>query len=296
MKIRLILNFFLFSIIPIVLIGQDPVKTTNNIVNEDFSYFLADVSYVNDYVFMGRRDSIAAPYLFPSLGYYNKSGFFADASLSFLTGSQASGVDLILFSTGYIFNSNNFSGGISGTAYFFNAESNNVMSSVTGSLTGIVGYDFGLLETTLSLSSYFNDSSSTDFITGLMINRIFYTKNKNLMINPSISLYAGTQYFYQQYYNSSRLGNRKGKGMANTGSGTVDSNMINIEQVQKFNVLNMEIEIPLHYNYKHFIFSFYPMMAFPQSSATIINEDTIVTEDLKPVFYWSAGISYWFKS
>ena len=296
MKIRLILSFFLFSTVPLVLLGQDPVKTTNDIVNEDFSYFLANVSYISDNVFMGRRDSIAAPYLFPSIGYYNKSGFFADASLSFLTGSEANRVDLILVSAGYNFNSNNFSGGISGTAYFFNDESYNVMSSVFGDLTGIISYDFEVMEATFSLSSYFNDDSSTDFITGLMFDRTFYAINKNLMIIPSISLYAGTQYFYEQYYRSSRFGNRKGKSMGNSGSETEESNMINIDEVQEFKVLNIELAIPLHYNYRHFIFSFYPMMAFPQSSATIINEDTIVEEDLKPVFYWSAGISYWFKS
>jgi len=296
MKIRLILNFFLFSIIPLVIIGQDPVKTTNDIVNEDFSYFLANVSYINDNVFMGRRDSIAAPYLFPSLGYYNKSGFFADASLSFLTGSEANRVDLFLLSTGYNFNLNKFSGGISGTAYFFNEESFNVMSSVLGDLTGIVGYDFEVMEASFSLTGYFNDGSSTDIITGLMLDRTFYAINKNLMINPSISMYAGTQHFYQQYYSSSRLGNRKGNGMGNSGSESAEPNMINIDEVEKFKVLNIELAIPLHYNYRHFFFSFYPMMAFPQSSATIISEDTIVEEDLKPVFYWSAGISYWFKS
>ncbi|MGB5205475.1 MAG: hypothetical protein WBN63_14900 [Eudoraea sp.] len=296
MKIRLILIFFLFSIIPLVLIGQDPVKTTNDIVNEDFSYFLANVSYINDNVFMGRRDSIAAPYLFPSIGYYNKSGFFADASLSFLTGPEANRVDLFLLSTGYNFNLNKFSGGISGTAYFFNEESFNVMSSVLGDLTGIVSYDFEVMESSFSLTSYFNDGSSTDIITGLMLDRTFYAINKNLMINPSISLYAGTQHFYQQYYSSSRLGNRKGNGMGNSGSESAEPNMINIDEVEKFKVLNIELAIPLHYNYRHFFFSFYPMMAFPQSSATIINEDTIVEEDLKPVFYWSAGISYWFKS
>ncbi|NNL00663.1 MAG: hypothetical protein HKP39_00165 [Eudoraea sp.] len=274
--------------------AQEPIKSNIYKVDEDFSYFLGDVSYINDYVFMGRRDSIAAPYLFPSIGYYNKSGFFADASLSFLTGSEASRVDLALISTGYNYVSEKFSVGISGTAYFFNEESNNVMSAVVGDLTGIISYDFKLLETTLYLSNYFNDGSKNDFIGGLMFDRAFYALSKNLLINPRISFYAGSQYFYQQYFRSSRLGNRKGKGMGNTGSGVPNSNMVNIEEVQKFKFLNIELEIPFHYTYKHFIFSFNPMLALPQSSTTIYNEDTLITEDLEPVFYWSAGISYWF--
>jgi hypothetical protein len=35
---------------------------------------------------MGRFDSI--PYIVPSIGYYDASGFFADASLSYLTKSN----------------------------------------------------------------------------------------------------------------------------------------------------------------------------------------------------------------
>jgi hypothetical protein len=294
MKVGLTFYFVVLLFAPFFLLAQEPIKSNIYKVNEDFSYFLGDVSYINDYVFMGRRDSIAAPYLFPSIGYYNKSGFFADASLSFLTGSEASRIDLALLSTGYNYISDKFSAGISGTAYFFNEESNNVMSSVLGDLTGIVSYDFNLLETTLYLTSYFNDGSKTDFIGGLMFDRTFYALNKNLWITPGISFYAGSQYFYQQYFRSSRLGNRKGKGMGNTSPGAPDSSMVNIEEVQKFNFLNIELELQLQYNYKHFIFSFNPMLALPQNSATIVNEDTFITEDLKPVFYWSAGISYWF--
>lgn len=294
MKIQLSLFFLVFAFTPLYFMAQEPIKNKSNKVDEGFSYFLGDVSYINDYVFMGRRDSIAAPYLFPSIGYYNKSGFFANASLSFLTGPEASRIDLALLSTGYNYISDKFGAGISGTAYFFNEESNNVMSSVLGDLTGIVSYDFKLIETTLYLTSYFNDGSKTDFMGGLMFDRTFFTLNKNLWINPRISFYAGSQYFYEQYFRSSRLGNRKGKGMGNMGPGAPDSNMVNIEEVQQFKFLNTELELQLQYNYKHFIFSFNPTLALPQNSATIFNEDTLITEDLKPVFYWSAGISYWF--
>jgi hypothetical protein len=33
---------------------------------------------------MGRFDSITSPNIVPSIGYYDASGFFADASLSYL--------------------------------------------------------------------------------------------------------------------------------------------------------------------------------------------------------------------
>ena len=54
--------------------------------------------------------------------------------------------------------------------------------------------------------------------------------------------------------------------------------------------------MPTNYQRKSFIFSFSPHLAFPQSSATITTEDTVIKEDLKEVFYWSAGVSYWFNT
>jgi hypothetical protein len=55
------------------------------------------------------------------------------------------------------------------------------------------------------------------------------------------------------------------------------------------------LSIPINYYHKSFIFSFIPHLAFPQSSA-ITTEDAVIKEDLKEVFYWSAGVSYWFNT
>jgi hypothetical protein len=44
---------------------------------------------------MGRFDSITSPYIVPSIGYYDASGFFADASLSYLT-NRENRIDLFL--------------------------------------------------------------------------------------------------------------------------------------------------------------------------------------------------------
>ena len=101
------------------LFAQNSKTTVKEKSNDDQSYILTDISYINDAVFMGRRDSISAPYIFPSIGYYDKSGLFADASASYLMGSEENRVDLFLISSGYMFSSKKWSGGFSGTAYFF---------------------------------------------------------------------------------------------------------------------------------------------------------------------------------
>ena len=273
--------------------AQDRKASEREPQDAAFSYVLADVSYVSDAVFMGRRDTVAAPYLLPSLGYYHKSGFFADASLSYLVAEGEGRVDLFLLTAGFTFGKDRLSGGISGTAYFFNEASYNVKSETVGDLTGLIGYDWGPLETSLSLSTYFNNGDSPDFFTGIMLSRDLITSDKHWMFRPSFSAYAGTQYFYEAYYNTSRLGNRKGSGRG-TGSGGAASESLTLAEVEKFKLLNLEISLPIHFFQGHFIISATPSLAFPQSPATVTGTDQDFTEELDPSFYLIAGLSYWF--
>ncbi|WP_273568548.1 hypothetical protein [Maribacter halichondriae] len=296
MKTRLLLYSIIAFYITTGLVAQNNPQSVKEKSSEDESYFLMDVSYINDAVFMGRRDSIAAPYLYPSIGYYDKSGFFADASASYLTASEENRVDLFLLTAGYLFNSKKWSGGISGTGYFYNADSYNVLSEVVADITGILSYDLKALELSLSASSYFNNNSSPDIFIGFMADRTFYAAENKLLINPRISLYAGSQYFYQEYYSTSRLGNRKGQGK---GSGVTEPSVVTsveIAEASEFNFLNMELSLPLQLYHKQFIFSLTPVWAFPQSSATITTDDSVISEDLESVFYISAGIAYWFNT
>jgi hypothetical protein len=121
-----------------------------------------------------------------------------------------------------------------------------------------------------------------------------YTIDKSLEIRPTFNVYAGSQYFYQEYYKNNRLGNRKGNYMGQNQQSITA--VIGIEEVNKFNILNAELSMPIRYYYKSFIFSFVPQWAFPQSSSSITTETETIKEDLKNIFYWSAGISFWFNT
>ena len=298
MKTRLLISSLIIFFISTSLLAQNNQQTIKEKSDKDESYILMDVSYINDAVFMGRRDSIAAPYVFPSIGYYDKSGFFVDASASYLVSPDENRVDLFLGSLGYMSHAENLNGGISGTAYFFNEDSYNVKSSVVADISGFLSYDLKLIEVSLLASTYFNDGSSADIFTGIIFNRTFFSDDQKFIINPTIALYAGSQHFYQEYYSTSRLGNRKGqgKGQSSGGSATTVSTLTAIKDVSRFNILNVELSLPLQFYYKQFIFSFSPVLAIPQTNATITTEDMVITEDLESTFYFSAGISYWFNT
>lgn len=258
-----------------------------------FSYLMADVSFVSDAVFMGRRDTVAAPYLLPSLGYYHKSGFFADAAFSYLLAEGEGRIDLGLLTAGYTFLSNQLSGGLSGTAYFFNDSSYNVKSETVADISGILGYDWGLLETSLSLSTYFNQVGNPDYFAGITLSRDLIDSGRHWVFRPMISAYVGTQYFYEAYYNSSRLGNRKGGGRS-SGGVTNPPSSTNLAEVEKFRWLNLEVSLPVYYFSGHLILSATPSLAFPQSPATVTGTELEYTEELEPAFYFMGGLSYWF--
>ena len=48
------------------------------------SNFKFSLSYLSNSVYNGRQDSVVVPYITPMIGYFDKSGFFADASVSYL--------------------------------------------------------------------------------------------------------------------------------------------------------------------------------------------------------------------
>lgn len=274
--------------------AQSNKTTTSGMAKNNESFFLTDVSYINDAVFMGRKDSIAAPYVFPSLGYFDKSGFFANASFSYLTGSDANRIDLFLLSTGFIFEWEKWQAGISGTAYFYNADSYNVRSETVGDLSGFLTYDLQIIDLSLLASTFFNNGSSADVFAGLMLDKAIYSNDRSFLIDPTVTVYAGSQYFYEEYYSTSRLGNRKGQGPG--ASQTPVSNPVTIREASKFQVLNVELALPMQYQHNHFIFSFSPVLALPQNSATITTADAVIEEDLESTFYFTAGISYWFSA
>lgn len=296
MYIKLNLGFLLLLFLQINLSAQSNKSSVSGIDANSQSFFLADVSFINDAVFMGRRDSIAAPYIYPSFSYFDKSGFFADASFSYLINSDENRIDLFLLSTGFLFEWKKWHAGISGTAYFYSEDSYNVRSETVGDLSGFLTYDLSIMDVSLLASTFFNNGSSADIFAGLMLDKPIYSSDHSFVIDPTLAIYAGSQYFYEEYYNTSRLGNRKGQGPGSGTSQPMDTNMVEIIEASKFQVLNIELGLPMQYQHNHFIFSFTPVLALPQSSAKITTEEEVITEELKNTFYFSAGISYWFPS
>lgn len=274
---------------------------------DDKSYFLVELNYISDAVFMGRKDSIAAPYLYPSVEYHNKSGFYAKGSFSYLTKSDQSRIDLFLMSAGFDFTVNKLYGDLSVTGYFFNDESYNVLSAASADLTAQLIYDLEIINIGMSASTFFNDNSSSDFFMSLDVSHDFITNDNKFQFSPTASIHLGSQNFYEAYYNNpnSSTGGNTGQGGSGSGSGSGTGGgdgstggdplpTLQIEEKEKFSLMAYELSLPVWYNYKSAAFLFLPSYVIPKSEAMILIEDTLVEEELDATFYWIVGMSYRF--
>lgn len=277
-----------------IVISQN--KSTDIRIKKDkgSSHTSISLNYISDAIYMGRKDSISAPYLYPSITYYHKSGFYANGSLSFLTKSNESRIDLFLLTAGFEFTIKKFDGDISVTKYFFNEDSYNIISEVQADLTAAFSYDLDIINLALAASTYFNNNSSSDFFLSSEISHDFISSNNKFQISPTVGVQFGSQNFYEEYYMNNRLGNgQRGSGNGNNSSSQTATN-VTLQESEKFNLMAVELSLPIWYVQKPFIISFLPTLVFPQNEATIVAEDTIVTEKLEETFYWMIGLSYQF--
>ena len=283
--------------------GQNTSDSVEQSKMGDPSYVSIAVNFMNDAVYLGRKDSISAPYLYPSITYFNKTGLYATGSFSFLTKSNESRIDLFLGTIGYEINSKKFSGDISFTKYFFNTDSYNVISEVEADLTGTLGYDFDVFNLNLSLTNFFNKNSTSDIFLSSEISHDFVSTDRKFQISPTMGIFLGSQNFYKEYYIYNRFGSERSTGSGQgSGQGTgstadpieTTTTTVVLEESEKFDLMAVEFSIPIWYMAKPFTVSFLPVLVVPQNPATLTVDSAIYEEDLENTFYWMVGLSYRF--
>ena len=293
-KFRLVGLFILFAINYNAL-GQNITDSYNQVSTSNKSYFSASINFISDAVYMGRKDSISAPYLFPRFTYHHKTGLYATGSLSYLTKSDEGRVDLFLTTLGYDFTVKKLSGDLSITKYFFNDESYNVISEVEADITANASYDFDILDASLSLVTFLNKGSSSDFFLSTEVSHSFLSQSRNFQVSPTIGVFFGSQNFYEEYYISNRYGGAKNKGPGQgMGGNTTVVESVVLNESESFGLMAIEFSLPMWYVSKSFIFIGMPVFAIPQNPSTVTIDSTVYEEDLENTFYWMVGVNYRF--
>jgi hypothetical protein len=273
-------------------------KADDSLLLSKISYWQSSVNYLSDNVYMGRRDSVKIPYITPLLGYYDKSGLFANASLSYLPTSGNSRIDLVTLEGGYSFILNNLAGQLSVSKYFFNGQSTNVRSEIKASVGADAAYDLGIIKPTIQAMLSFG--VATDFALGLGFEHSFYALADDLDITPGFSVNGSTQNYYEAYYNLRRYnGKRKRK---TTGISYYDISA-DVSGASKFQLLDYELSVPINYTIHKFTLNFSPTLTIPLDPAHIIYTITPSTgsaykrkfnEKLSDDFFFQTGISFLF--
>lgn len=241
----------------------ETTTTTDSSSSENKSYFKFDANYLNNSVYLGRKDSLNLPYFTPTISYIDKSGFYASASLGYLLSKDSKKIDYYSFDAGYEFTlSKKLSGSISANKSIYNDSSNNVSSSVGGSLSGSLTYDFGFLELNSGLSASF--AEKTDLGVDITASRSFYLgeEGKQWTITPKALVNFSTLHFYEGYTNR-KIGKRQKNPLVSSVSSTTT---VTNKNANSLTLLDFELSAPISYDEKKWGFYCIPTLAVPQNA------------------------------
>jgi hypothetical protein len=262
------------------------------------SYFSAGLSYLNDNVYLGRKDSVKIPYITPDIAYHFKSGFYLEGSLSYVNSSSQNRIDAVTFSGGYAFTANNYSGDITASKFFYSSLSTSVKSEVKSNLAYYNSYNFGVI--TPAVTATLNFGNKTDIAGEFGLEHSFSALKEKLSITPTVAANASTQNYYSNYYKKRKYTiKRKGKaplpGIANV-SGIV-------ENASTFKLLDYEMSLPVEYETGKFTFGFTPVYAIPVHPSvvqiTTVKENgnsttRTATEKISNTFFGTIEVVYKF--
>jgi hypothetical protein len=258
------------------------------------SYFKASLEYLNNSVYLGRKDSVNIPYLTPEISYHFKSGFFLNASASYLPAESR--IDESTIGGGYAFSKKKWDGEFSAEKYFYSSKSYNVKAETKGDVSATIDYDAGFI--TPGISTFIDFSAKNDYGGSFSLEHDFSLFHDNMDLSPSFVVNASTQNSYAQYYQKRKYAKtKKGKALGYS----VTANTFN---TSNFKILDYEFSVPIDYTVKRFTLSFTPVYAIPVNPNTVVltiktlngNTNTkTFTENLGNSFYWSFGVAYKIK-
>jgi hypothetical protein len=263
----------------------DTVKTTST----KKSSFKIGADYLNNNVFMGRTGLTTTPIISPDIKYTFKPGIYISGGMDILPDNKKNKLDGGNLTAGYDFDiTDDFSGGISYTKMFYNANSTLIGSSITNTFSADLDYEIGdIITPSISANYSLNSGANADLFVNAGISHDFilikpFANNDDFIISPTIATNLGTQNFYDAYIKKKVFKSKKvGAAVAN-----FEANL------SKFETLDYEFSVPLEYKIGHLIFEFIPTYAIVQNgfkSAAVAK--AVGLSNNSSVFYFETGLS-----
>jgi hypothetical protein len=254
------------------------------------------LSYQNNDVYLGRKDSTVLPYYIPFLSYYHKSGLYFSVHLNYLKNTEASRVDLVTMEAGYVFGSGNYDGQVNVSKFFYNSQSTSVSSEIQAGFEYQNGYDFGFIKPNLDIN--LNFGNKIDYTGSFSLEHGFTALHKKLEFTPTLTVNGGTQNFYDSYYKNKRYSNNKNNKNIQNGVSTITGSVVN---PSSFKILDYEASMPFSYTIKNLVINFTPTYSIPLNPALInihtgqsngTSSNQVISENLTNTIYWTIGITF----
>ena len=214
---------------------------------EDKGFFMAGLNYINDNVYLGRKDTFVIPYYTPYLGYKLQNGLYAKALASYTTAGTTGHIDLATIEAGYDHSfGEHFNAGVNAEKFFYNKNSISIKSNTTACIGIDAQYTNGIIEPSMLFDINFNKKSQ-DYVFGLALDHDFGLAQDKLHIIPAITMNAGTQNYVDEF-----LTNRANKKDKTANAGHVANN------ATQFSVLDYEFSAKTTYCAKAWLFTLKP--------------------------------------
>jgi hypothetical protein len=209
------LQLALLTVAAVVGIKANAQAPANDSTHTKSLFYNAGLQYISNLTYAGRRDASSVPILLPTFTVVSKQGFFVSAAGYFDVNGSSSGTEGLSVTPGYVFSfdkKKEFGGALSATKYFITNSSPIILSSFNATIDGQLSYNPGnIVKLTLGGSYRFGKQNSNDMINNVELSKEITlvktgnAKTSGLKIAPTVTLYTGTQSFYETYYTTSQV-------------------------------------------------------------------------------------------
>ncbi len=255
--------------------GDDPYETKDHLV--------AGLNYLSNNVYLGRKDTLVIPYYSPFLGYHFKSGFYVKGMMAYTTAGNLGGhIDLTTLEAGYDHSfGEHFNVGVNAEKFFYNKNSISVRANTTAGIGLDAQYSNDFVEPQAIFNVDFNKNSQ-DYVLGLAADHDFGLDDGKLHLIPTASANAGTQNYFDEYFVNRLTKKDKNNKVKHV-----------VQNPSKINILDYEFNVKTTYRTGHWLFTFIPTYALPESPASILLPGKkLQSEHLSNGFYVELDICY----
>lgn len=247
---------------------------------DELTFFSCGANYLTNNVYLGRKDSLALPYLSPFIGYQLANGVYIKGTASYAPTRKNGHFDLFTLAAGYDRNfGKKVTAGVSVEKYIYHKNSPGIRASLKQSAELYVLYKGNLLEPTLNVG--LNMGKSSDYVVGFTLDHNFRLLDNTFNFLPSVTVNAGSQHYYDDYFLTRIL--KKDK--------TFPTREI-VTNAGQLKPLDVEIAARTTFRTKEWFFTLVPTYAIPLSPASIKLPTRTVKEHLSSSFYVELDICY----